>query len=219
MKKIYNDKYYSLVSLPIIFIIILATIATLSYVLRSRQEAAELRSIGKMSQLKQALDNYINENGGAPPVCILDSEGNPMHSWRVLILPYFDENDFYKEYNMRLPWNHEHNLALCNKYPHIARRFQSNEYSANSQAANFLALKDGNGLWLAFSKKARDDYSILSSVAVVTHATSGIHWTEPSDMSVAGSGPTDMIPSNGPILFRDGTIGVVKEKKITISFR
>ena len=40
-----------------------------------------------------ALDNYYQAQGRYPPAFVPDSSGAPMHSWRVLILPYLDRKD------------------------------------------------------------------------------------------------------------------------------
>jgi hypothetical protein len=52
------------------------------------------RSAGCASQLKLiaiALLNYHDTYGAFPPAHIPDRNGKPMHSWRVLLLPFLEE--------------------------------------------------------------------------------------------------------------------------------
>ena len=42
------------------------------------------------------MHNYHDEHGSFPPAYIADASGKPMHSWRVLILPYLDEKGLYR---------------------------------------------------------------------------------------------------------------------------
>jgi hypothetical protein len=52
-----------------------------------------------MSQLRNvslALQTYATNNGGRlPPAYIADENGAPMHSWRVLLLPYIEQQALY----------------------------------------------------------------------------------------------------------------------------
>jgi len=52
---------------------------------RRSQCAQNLKSIGR------AIDAYSREHGALPPPFSVDAEGHPLHSWRVLILPYLDD--------------------------------------------------------------------------------------------------------------------------------
>jgi hypothetical protein len=61
---------------------------------------------GQMIQIVEGLLNYEAANGKLPPAYVADANGRPMHSWRVLILPYLEGyNALYKKYNLNEPWN------------------------------------------------------------------------------------------------------------------
>lgn len=72
-----------------------------------------------LKQIGLALHNYHDAYGTFPPAFIADAEGRPMHSWRVLILPFIDCNDLYSEYNFAEPWDSPANLKLLNKRPKV----------------------------------------------------------------------------------------------------
>ena len=47
-----------------------------------------------------------------PPAFIADADGKPMHSWRVLLLPYLEQQVFYMRYRFDEPWDSPHNRSL-----------------------------------------------------------------------------------------------------------
>jgi hypothetical protein len=42
-----------------------------------------------------AVANYEFANGAFPPPFLADASGRPMHSWRVLILPFLEQGELY----------------------------------------------------------------------------------------------------------------------------
>jgi hypothetical protein len=57
----------------------------------------------QLKQLALAMLQYAGEHGGRlPPAILYSTEGRPLHSWRVLILPYLDE-DLYREFHLDEP--------------------------------------------------------------------------------------------------------------------
>lgn len=60
---------------------------------------------------------YEAEHGSFPPSCSVDEKGRPMHSWRVLILPYIEQRNLYNEFRMSEPWDSPHNLKAAENSP------------------------------------------------------------------------------------------------------
>lgn len=56
----------------------------------AREAAMASQCRGHFHQISLALNNYADKHGSLPPPFIADEQGRPMHSWRVLILPYID---------------------------------------------------------------------------------------------------------------------------------
>jgi hypothetical protein len=57
--------------------------------------------------------------GCFPPAFIPDKDGKPQYSWRVLILPFLEQDALYREYRFDEPWNGPHNLVLVNQMPAV----------------------------------------------------------------------------------------------------
>ncbi len=60
-----------------------------------------------------ALRAYHQVYDSLPPACTADEHGTPMHSWRVLILPYLGHQEIYDLYDFTEPWNSPHNRSLA----------------------------------------------------------------------------------------------------------
>jgi hypothetical protein len=74
--------------------------------------------------LGRAIHNYYSANGCFPPAYIADKNRRPMHSWRVLLLPYLGENRLYGMYHFDEPWDGPSNRALADRMPAVVRRLR-----------------------------------------------------------------------------------------------
>jgi hypothetical protein len=69
------------------------------------------------------MENYAADHGGRlSPAVSRDPEGQPLLSWRVLLLPYIEEGEIEegelcKQFHLDEPWDSPHNLALLPKMP------------------------------------------------------------------------------------------------------
>src|SRR5262245_47787362 len=75
------------------------------------QSANNLHAIGI------ALLNYEDQHRLFPERAIFDSGGKPLLSWRVLILPYIDQDELYKQFHLDEPWDSENNKKLLERMP------------------------------------------------------------------------------------------------------
>lgn len=58
-------------------------------------------------------------NNGVIPNNVCDKDGKPVLSWRVLLLPYLDEEKLFAEFRLDESWDSKHNKALIEKIPKI----------------------------------------------------------------------------------------------------
>ncbi len=63
--------------------------------------------------------NYHETYGSFPPAYVADATGKPMHSWRVLILPFLEQSTLYQSYSMAEPWDGPNNRKLLAQRPNI----------------------------------------------------------------------------------------------------
>lgn len=138
-----------------------------------------------MRNLGLALQCYHDNYGSFPPAYIADSNGKPMHSWRVLILPYIERQDIYDQYRFDEPWDGPNNSQLHSE--RVSYYECPSDSHATRTETSYLAITGPQTIWPgATSTKMSDikdgpDNTIL---LVEAHNT-GIHWMEPRDLDFA----------------------------------
>ena len=70
-----------------------------------------------LKQIAVALHNYHDDFGAFPPAFVANSAGKPLHSWRVLILPYLEQQSLYDSYRFDEAWNSPSNSAIGRQIP------------------------------------------------------------------------------------------------------
>jgi hypothetical protein len=63
------------------------------------------------------MHGYNDEHGRLPPAVVYGADGKPLYSWRVLLLPFIEQEELYKEFKLDEPWDSPHNLPLLEKMP------------------------------------------------------------------------------------------------------
>lgn len=170
-----------------------------------------LRAIGL------AIDQYATEQGHYPPAYVADEHGTPMHSWRVLILPYLartaaDERggaidtyaDVYSEYRLQEPWNSPHNAALAGRVKAYQCAAHRRKRTSSPHATSYLAIVGKRAFWPgAIPRQPGDIPDGLSRTACVIEAPPIDHWMAPQDLSfdeavayLTGELSEHRIPSN-----------------------
>ncbi len=97
---------------------VLVPVALLLPAIQAARDAARMaQCVNNMKQVSVALRMYEEAHGAYPPAVVTDENGKPMHSWRVLILPYLERQDLYQRYDMSEPWNGPNNSKLLAEMP------------------------------------------------------------------------------------------------------
>ncbi len=142
------------------------------------------KCVNNLSQIQIALLSYHDVYGSFPPAYLADADGKPMHSWRVLILPYLDEGKLFAQYDFDEPWNGPHNRQLADKlsFPH----FNCPSSDAGAEYANYLGVVGPEAGFVGDQPRGlRDIYDgPHKTVAVVEVADSDVHWMEPRDLTL-----------------------------------
>src|SRR5262249_39739103 len=95
------------------------TAAVLDAAGKGRAAAGRQRSANNLKQIGLALHNWHATNGRLPPAATYSPDGKPLLSWRVLILPFLDQQGLYKEFRLDEPWDSDHNKKLLAKMPRV----------------------------------------------------------------------------------------------------
>jgi len=76
-------------------------------------------SQSNLKQIVLGLLNYHDTHGRFPPAVVQGKDGRLLYSWRVLMLPYLEEDSLYQEFHRDEPWDSPHNLPLLTRMPRI----------------------------------------------------------------------------------------------------
>jgi hypothetical protein len=132
-----------------------------------------------------AVATYHDFYGSFPPAYIADAQSKPMHSWRVLILPFLEQQELYDQYDFSEPWDGPNNRKLLSQRPSIYA-FHDSE-SKQGTATNYVAVVGNETVW------PRDKASSMDQIAdgadctllVVENHGGNIPWTQPGDLDFA----------------------------------
>lgn len=147
-----------------------------------RQCAANLRKIGV------ALLSYEQKYGSLPPAYVEDKDGNRLHSWRVLILPFLgpEESALYDEYNLKESWESPQNRLLADRIPAVFRcpADEPENPGSENETSYLVIVGKGTafpGATTVSRKDINDDHR--QTIYVVEASATRILWTEPSDLT------------------------------------
>ena len=86
-----------------------------------------LCSLDRMRRIRKAMQEYEKDHGEPVPLYSRDEQGNPLLSWRVLLLPYLAEMNTdasrvpYDQIRLDEPWYSEWNSQFRNRVPEVYR--------------------------------------------------------------------------------------------------
>ncbi len=147
-----------------------------------------------MKEIVVALQAYYQANGCFPPAYIADKNGKPMHSWRVLILPYLDRPDLYKAYDFTEPWDGPKNKQLLARCPKIYFCPSDPPVSMSVPVpTSYFAVVGPEAAWAGEKPRRLADFAgeTSSTIMLVEVADSHVLWTEPRDLSLDTLGVAD----------------------------
>ena len=150
-----------------------------------------------LKQIVIALQNYHDAFGTLPPAYVADRQGRPMHSWRVLLLPFLEQERLYKRYNFSEPWDGPNNSKLAAEMPRVYRCPSDSRTAVPTDTSYVVVIGSGTA-WPGASAVSLGAFADGSSntILVVESHSSGINWMEPRDLHALQMPPT-INPVNG----------------------
>jgi hypothetical protein len=181
-----------------------------------RDAAARVQSMNNLKQLALGLHTYAATNGGKlPPAATLDQQGQPLLSWRVLILPYIGEEVLFHQFKLNEPWDSEHNRQLLPRMPQVfANPRQPLGAAGNTTVYQVFV---GPGAPFAGNKQARFPASFTDGTAntfLIVEAKEAVPWTKPADVPFNAKRPLRELIGIGPdgflAAFADGRVQLMR---------
>lgn len=147
----------------------------------ARPAAERTQCRNNLKQIGLALHNYEQAHGALPPAYTVDANGQPLHSWRTLILPFLDEKQLYESIDLSRPWNDPANAAAFAKTVHA---FSCPSADLPAQHTTYLALVGEDCCIHPTRPRKLNEFQdgIASTLSVVDVPSSeAVHWMSPGD--------------------------------------
>jgi len=195
-RKVFEKKGPTLTGLLVVLTIMYPLLSFLaSGYVDQRGAARRWQCCNNLKGIALALHNYHDRYRCFPPAFIADDQGRPMHSWRVLILPFVEEVDLYARYDFNEPWDGPNNRFLGAEMPRV---FQCPEDTASPTATSYVVVVGPETMWPDSETMTFRDIGdgTSNTLMVVEMANSGIHWMEPRDLEFAKL-PMSVNPKTG----------------------
>ena len=168
-----------------------------------------------LKQIALGMHNYESVYGHLPNNTNPLGKEKPAVSWRVLLLPYMEEDALYKEYNFEKAWNSEENKKLIDKLPKI---YQPIRVKTKEKGQTFYRGFAGPGAVFEAGQKITLPGiadGTTNTVAVV-EADEPVIWTKPEELAFD---PKKPLPKLGGLFdgefhmaLCDGSVRKVKAK-------
>jgi hypothetical protein len=205
----------------------------------ARAAARRVASMNNLKQIGLAFHNYADVHGAFPPAVILGPDGTPWHSWRVLLLPYLEQQALYNAYDFSKPWNAAENRAVTETLVAI---YRDPARDGNDALTDYAAIVGESAIFMPnlVKMQSADDFPACLqqakvSFSQVTDGTSNtimfasldpsrkVPWTKPEDIVVGedfpGVGKPAGIGGSHPgaepgttlalVAFTDGSVRVI----------
>lgn len=165
-----------------------------------RNAAGRAMCNNNLKQIGLALHRYHDVHGTFPPLYTVDEEGKPLHSWRVLILPYLESDALYRSIRLDEPWDSEHNQQFhnmnimvyrCPSIPHVPGKECA--YSAIAGGGVFVPAKEAGGIL------GTDIAEGMSNALAIIEVKEPFCWMNPTaDLSLNDSSWEEKVGSSHP---------------------
>jgi hypothetical protein len=147
---------------------------------KQRGAAGRAQSANNLKQIGLAMHNYASTYNRMPPQAVFGKDGKPLLSWRVLILPFIEQNELYKEFHLDEAWDSEHNKKLLAKMPKVylapgQKETDTTHYLGFHGKGAFFEGKAG----LRFPAEFPDG---TSNTLMIVEAAKAVPWTKPEDL-------------------------------------
>jgi hypothetical protein len=118
-----------------------------------------------------------------PPTFSVDKNGKPLHSWRVLILPYLEHAALYDSIRINEPWDSEYNKQFHDKMPQAFTCPSCTKGNPKSDTVYCMIVGEK-----AFGKIDGKAYDLIpdgfsNTIGIVERATP-VCWMSPEDVTI-----------------------------------
>ena len=143
-----------------------------------------------LKQIGLAIHNYHDVFNALPPLYTVDADGKPLHSWRVLILPFIEQAALYDAIRFDEPWDSEYNKQFHSRV--IPQYVCPRNATEGDNNCHYSAIVGGDtprsgGTFrptLRAGERGRDSFSRIadgtSNTLAVVEVKEAFNWMDPT---------------------------------------
>lgn len=177
-------------------------VGIVSGVINSAQETQRKQCSDRLTKIGLALHEYHNAHNHFPSPAIFNSEGLPLLSWRVAILPYLGYQSLYERFHLGEPWDSAHNRVLLAEMP-SEFACPAGPRRTTGQTPYQVVVGpaiDSHSINTPFDSTRGVDLREItdgtSATVLVFEADTPVPWTKPDDLRWTPEGPLPRLAGN-----------------------
>jgi hypothetical protein len=132
-----------------------------------------------------AVAKYHGQHRHYPPAYAADAAGQPMHTWRMLILPYLEQRALHDRYDFNAPWDADANVNLATLMPKTYAL--DVDYRRGLSITNYAAVVGAQTVWPGAIGRKPDEVTdgASNTILIVENRGALLHWMAPRDLTFA----------------------------------
>jgi hypothetical protein len=143
--------------------------------------AQRTRRLNHLKQIGLAMHNHHATYKAFPPAAVRGSDGTPLLSWRVQLLPFLEEQELYNQFHFDEPWDSQHNIQLLERIPPV---YQTPGHENDGKTSIVVFQGEGTPFGGESGPSLRDiiDGSSNTIMCVEAAPDKAVPWTKPEDL-------------------------------------
>jgi len=153
----------------------------------AREAARRAQCANNLKQIALALLNYESAKRAFPPAYQTDANGKPIHSWRVLILPFIGQQALYSKYKFNEAWDGPNNSKLAARIGELYRcPSQADDKTDGPTETNYFVVVAPETIFPGTAGRTIRTITdgISSTIMVIEASGLGVNWMEPRDLTL-----------------------------------
>jgi hypothetical protein len=145
------------------------------------------------------LHYYQEKHGSYPPAYTVDENGKPLHSWRVLILPFIERQDLYEKIRLDEPWDSPYNSQFHKPGPERNLFCYSRKEEGLDGFAHYQMVVGPDTISAGSNSTKIEDISHHTETFLVVETSFAVPWMCPQDLpqSALANGVVSSRPQRG----------------------
>ncbi|PHQ36233.1 DUF1559 domain-containing protein [Rhodopirellula bahusiensis] len=175
----------------------------------AREAARRMSCSNNIKQIGLALHNYHVAYNQLPPAYTVDEDGNRLHSWRVAILPFMEQQALHQQIDLSKPWDAPENAAVASI---VVPAYACPSKVGDPLMTTYVAVVDPSGMFEGAipTKFGQVSDGLASTILVVeTENENEVHWMSPEDIdleTLLERSENDSHVGGGNVLLGDGAV-------------